>query len=134
MGWVNLTLMLECFILLSLMFNYKMQENVSMNCPRPAIELKNNANEVSSEKIPFSSYNEMSEKYKEQLEKNQNLERELLKNKIQMKNLEEKLNAKLEKEYSVYIIYFIYRVKIILRVISCFPLNSKKFGMTSHKS
>jgi len=70
-----------------------MYDNITMNSPRPVQDF--------TDKMQYTSYNEMSEKYKEQLEKNQNLEKELLKNKIQMKNLEEKLNAKLEKDYSV---------------------------------
>ena len=87
-----------------------MYENISMTSPRQmqqtphtndTKDLKHDNSHNKSDKIQISSYNEMSEKYKEQLEKNQNLEKQLLKNKIQMKGLEEKLNAKLEKDYSV---------------------------------
>ena len=93
-----------------------MHESISMNSARPVPDLKHEnkhdlRHDSHTEKIPFTSYNEMSEKYKEQLEKNQNLEKELLKNKIQMKNLEEKLNAKLEKDYTVSLT-FIYLIKI----------------------
>jgi hypothetical protein len=61
-------------------------ENISMNSSRP-YEVKATIN---NENI-----------LKEMIEKNDKLEKELLKYKIQIKNLEEKIKVKNEKEYVV---------------------------------
>ena len=70
--------------------------SLSMNSSRPYetfIEKQQNNKD--------NNHQEKDEKYKEITEKNERLEKECLKFKIQIKNLEDKLNKIQEKEYKV---------------------------------
>lgn len=73
-------------------------ENISMNSSRP---YDHQVKPDKSNSILKELLNEKEERIKELNEKNERIEKDYLKLQIQLKNVEEKLKQKMEKEYVV---------------------------------